>query len=452
MPFVIEGLFQETDEDISDYLEFETLETTCKYFYPDGTILNAYHDIDKFGDEIAEKTKDNKESVLKYLNYSKKIYELTAELFLFKSFTEISTFLNLKALKTLLNIWKIDPFRTMHRANESFFNDERVIQLFDRYATYNGSNPYQAPATLNIIQHVEYNIGGFIPKQGIYSLTEAMHKLAKKSGVKFYFNRKVEEILLEKNKVEGIKYTKLDEQKFLERKGEQAFDNYDEQEYDLVISNGDVHFTYSKLLKDEKTKLARRYSQLEPSSSALVFYWGVEGKHDDLQVHNILFSDDYKNEFTELFDKKNLPADPTIYIYISSKINSKDTPDNCENWFVMINTPYLNENISAEKIEKAKQRIIEKIKNNLKIDIKKKIIAEKILSPKEIEDFTSSNKGSIYGISSNDRNTAFLRQKNRSKKYKGLYFCGGSAHPGGGIPLVVLSGKITSDLIQKYEK
>ncbi len=115
----------------------------------------------------------------------------------------------------------------------------------------------------------------------------------------------------------------------------------------------------------------------------------------------------------------------------------------------MINAPYNNNQNWDEEINKTRNNVLNKIKDILNIDISNKIVFEKTLSPIDIENNTNSFKGSIYGISSNTRNAAFLRQQNKSKNYEGLYFCGGSAHPGGGIPLVVSSGKITADLIFK---
>lgn len=437
MPFVLKDLFESSGERIEDYLEIIPLNVLCKYFYDDGTIINAYSDLEKFSSEIENKTSDKSVAVKEYLNYSKTIYDLTADLFLYGSFSGIKNFINLKSFKTLLNIYKIDPFRTMHNANKSFFKDSKTIQLFDRYATYNGSNPYEAPATLNIIQHVEYNLGGYIIKKGIYSIAESLFELSKKKGIEFYFNSNIEKIILDGKRVCGIT---------VNSGGDRT-----NRDYDIVISNADVNYTYEKLLCDIKSKLAFRYKKQTPSSSALVFYWGVEGNYDKLEIHNILFSKNYKEEFDDLFVRQIYPKDPTVYIYISSKFKKDEAPNGFENWFVMINVPYLNGEENKDEIDKARKTIQEKINNVLKIDLAGKIAFEKILSPSLIEKQTGSYKGSIYGISSNNKKAAFLRQKNRSNEYKGLYFCGGSAHPGGGIPLVLLSGKIAADEIMRHE-
>ena len=321
MPFVINELFTSVGENPAEWLTINKLDTLCKYFYPDGTILNAYSDPKLFAREIEANTTEKADALYKYLDYCKTIYDLTADIFLFNDLYSAKTYSNIKALKTLFKVPKIDSFRTMNEANRSFFKDERVIQLFNRYATYNGSDPYKCPATLNIISHVEYSIGGYFFSGGMHRLTDALYKLALKKGVKFSFNSPVEKIITENKRVKGIVV------------------NGSDILSDIVISNADVYSTYGKLLGDKKTKAAKKYNNLEPSSSALVFYWGVDIVSDKLDTHNILFSGNYKNEFEELFDKKIFPTDPTVYIYISSKFSNGDAPHGKENWFVMINAP-----------------------------------------------------------------------------------------------------------------
>lgn len=429
MPFVIEELYSSVNENASDYLEFNKLNNLCRYFYPDGTVLNAFSDIKKFEKELSLKTNEHESSLKNFLEYCRTIYDLTADIFLFSDLYSAKTYTNLKAFKTLFKIPKIDSFRTMNKANRSFFKDERLIQLFNRYATYNGSNPYKSPATLNIISHVEYSLGGYYLSGGMHSLTKALYALALKKGVKFEFNCPVEKIILKGKQVKSIIAG-----------GKEIFS-------DIVISNADVYQTYSRLLGDNSSSAAKRYQKLEPSSSALVFYWGVNINSEKLDTHNILFSDDYRKEFHELFDDKIIPADPTIYIYISSKFSPNDAPPGKENWFVMINAPNTNYELGITNYEFIKKNILAKILRLTGYDITEKIECEKIMTPQDIESQTGSFGGSIYGISSNSRNAAFLRQRNESKNYKGLYFTGGSAHPGGGIPLVLLSGKIAAEKI-----
>jgi phytoene desaturase len=338
----------------------------------------------------------------------------------------MKSLLNFKSLKTLLQIRKIDSFRTIHEANISFFEDERLVQLYDRYATYNGSNPYSAPATLNLISHVENALGGYYLSDGMYGLTEGLYKLAEKKGVEFKFDEEVTEIKRGSSSVTSMSTLK----------GTYTFDYY--------VSNLDSITTNKRFLGEPNGNLKDELL----STSAMVFYWGVKGEHRELDTHNILFSNDYKKEFNDLFEERVIPTDPTVYIYISSKFAKKDAPEGYENWFVMINTPANYGQDWEEEANRVRKTIIMKIEKMTGKNIEGSIVAERILNPKILEDRTGSYKGSIYGYSSNSKLAAFKRQSNRSKKYGNLYYCGGSAHPGGGIPLVILSGKNVAEMIK----
>jgi phytoene dehydrogenase-like protein len=190
----------------------------------------------------------------------------------------------------------------------------------------------------------------------------------------------------------------------------------------------------------------------EKTSSALIFYWGINRSYQELDLHNILFADNYENEFEQLFQNQTICKDPTVYINITSKYNSSDAPDGCENWFVMINVPN-NQGQDWESLTReARKHIIEKINRLLVTDIENHIATEEVLDPITIEQKTGSHAGALYGNASNNRFAAFLRHKNFSSNIKGLYFCGGSVHPGGGIPLCLNSAKIVSKLIQEDTK
>jgi phytoene desaturase len=433
MPFILDELMKDCGLQ-SNPVKTRPLDAHCRYFYSDGTSINAWSDRDAFAEEIASRTNDSAESAASYLDYCAKIYSSCAEVFLFNDFHDPMSINKKSMLKALLGLRNIDPLRTVHEANSFFFKDPKTIQLFDRYATYNGSDPYRAPATLNIIPHVEYNMGSFIAEGGIRSIPDALLKLALSVGVRVFNSSYVDSILTDKNdRVKGVTV------------------NGDERDYDIVLSNSDVSLTYSRLLRDSASRTAKNYYKLGPSSSAIVFYFGVRGTMERIGIHNILFSTDYKNEFKDIFEKKKCPDDPTVYIYVSSKYCAADAPAGCENWFVMVNAPYDSGQDWTEEVSRTKKVVLEKIRRMTGEDLSPKITHEKSAAPPDIERETGSAHGSIYGLSSNTRSAAFFRQPNRSSRYAGLYFCGGSAHPGGGIPLALLSGRIASAQIARYE-
>jgi phytoene dehydrogenase-like protein len=212
--------------------------------------------------------------------------------------------------------------------------------------------------------------------------------------------------------------------------------------FDRVVSNMDVYFTYKKLLPNEKHP--ERTLNQERSTSALIFYWGIKQSFPQLGLHNIFFSDNYKQEF-DVLEKGDVGNDPTIYVNITSKLTPTDAPNNCENWFVLINVPH-NEGQDWQAItERTRRIVIEKMSKALNVDFQKLIEVEDVLDPLSIEAKTASFGGALYGTSSNALMSAFMRHPNFSSSIEGLYFVGGSVHPGGGIPLALLSAKIVDE-------
>ena len=424
MPQYVDELFELAGKDTLQFFRYQKLNTICKYFYEDGSSITAYADEEKFINEVSET-----DALRKYFKNSSRIYKLTNHVFLEQSLHRLKTYLNWNAIKTLFNLSQIDAFRTMHHANAGFFKDDRLVQYADRYATYNGSNPYQAPATLNVIPHLEQHFGAYFPEKGMYNIVESLVRLTESLGVKFHYKSFVERIILKDKQAVGIKV------------------NEKSVEADIVVSNMDVWFTYHKLLADHPNLYPEKILNQERSSSALIFYWGIKKQFPELDLHNIFFSADYKAEFDHIWQKQTIYDDPTVYINISSKQKPDDAPTGCENWFVMINVPSNTGQDWDKLINETRANIQAKLSRILKTDIAELIISESILDPRLIEGKTSSYQGSIYGTSSNSRFAAFLRHANRSSQIKNLYFCGGSVHPGGGIPLCLLSAKIVSEWV-----
>lgn len=428
------------------------LENSCRYFYPDGTVFDFFQDTLKLKEQIENNTDENFENILKRLKQSEFIYNLTSDLFIFNSFHKFSNFLKEENRSIPLHLHKLGFHRTMHSANKSLFKDKRIVQLFDRYATYNGSSPYRAPATLNMISHLEHNIGAFFPEKGIYSIADTLYKKGVELGVKFEFNSLVTEVIVEKFKGTRKRINDICLEK-KEWRGKRAVGvrvNGVSKYFDYVVCDTDVRYAAENMFNGRyRHPLKKRLSRLEPSSSALIFYWGIKGEFKQLDVHNILFTSDYKEEFEYLFKKRELYSDPTVYIFISKKVVPGDAPDGCENWFVMVNAPYNNGQDWQRVIANARESIIKKIDKTFNIKIKDCIEVEHIASPVTIERNTLSSKGALYGSSSNSMFSAFLRHPNTLKRIKNLSFTGGSTHPGGGIPLCLASAIIAEKEIYK---
>ncbi|WKZ61567.1 MAG: phytoene desaturase family protein [Cyclobacteriaceae bacterium] len=427
MPDFLDDVFRFCKKDPRDYYTYQKLDVACHYFYDDGTFLCGYADASNFAYEVEKKLGVSKDLVVRYLNDSARLYETTGRIFLEQPLNRLATWLSKPVMKALTYIPRMGLFQTLNGFNEARLAHPKLIQLFNRYATYNGSDPYRAPGILSTIPNLEFNVGTFLPEGGMHAITNALVKLATDQGVTIQYHTPVEEILVKENQVYGVRTT-------------------DEIiQADLVVSNMDVYYTYRKLLPTQPAP--ERKLRQERSSSALIFYWGIKHTFPQLDLHNIFFSADYRKEFDTIFKEKTISEDPTVYINITSKYVKTDAPEGCENWFVMINVPPDEGQDWDSLISEARVNIKRKLSRMLNADVNSLIETESILDPRLIQSRTQSFQGSLYGTSSNSRYAAFLRHPNDSV-IKNLYFCGGSVHPGGGIPLCLQSARIVANHIE----
>ena len=432
-PQLIEELFTLAKEPIAPYFTYEKLEVACNYFYEDGVNIKAYTNKDAFALELQEKTGESTQNVYRYLNHASAAYNHIANIFLRYTLHSIQTLFKAPVIKAIGQLKMDYLLKSLNSYNESAFKSPKVVQLFNRFATYNGSNPYKAPAMLSLIAHLEHNEGAFYPKGGMISITNALYGLALKLGIEFTFGKSVQRIITKNNTVKGVMADDI---------------NHDAA---IVVSNMDVYFTYKHLLNDSSK--AVKVKKQERSSSAFIFYWGMNKAFPSLDLHNIFFSADYKGEFDAIFNTGIPFNDPTVYINITNKLEpGKHAPLGKENWFVMVNVTANTGQDWTMLEEFYRKAIINKLNKILGEQVESCIEVSEVLTPVTIESKTASYMGALYGTSSNSKMAAFMRHPNDSKTTNGLYFVGGSVHPGGGIPLCLSSAAIVSNLIQdKYK-
>jgi phytoene desaturase len=427
-PYLFEELFTYCGKDLSDYLDYEPLHVNNSYFFEDGINLICYKDHSALAEEMREKFGTDARDLLHHLHRMDTLYRSIGTIFLNEPIHKWSTWTSPAILKALGHLkWRY-LVQSMHGYHKHALKNPKLVQLFDRFATYNGSNPYKAPAMLSMIAHLEMNEGSYYSRGGMISLAKAVYKLCKDLGVNFRFDSGVDSILSTNGQVQGV------------------VANGESHSADLIVSNSDVYYTYKNLLKDDRC--AGKVKQQERSSSAVIFYWGIEHQFPELHLHNIFFSADYQKEFAQVFDRKQPPGDPTIYINITSKMENSHAPGGCENWFILVNVPAGLETDAAQ-IKEIRQRVIGKLSRMLKTSIEPLITVESVLTPEMLDRRDNSYLGALYGTASNTPLAAFSRHSNQSSVYKNLYFVGGTVHPGGGIPLCLRSAKIAAGLIRQ---
>lgn len=418
---VLEELFEFCGKRAEDYLEIVPLEPICRYFWSDGTRFDASPDIEETERGIERIAPGDAANFRRYLADSREKYEVASRTFLAKS---LNDFPQVVRTANFSDLFKISAVRTLDRHNARYFKSAKLLQLFNRFATYNGSSPYRTPATFALIPYVEFGLGAWYARGGMYEIPRALERLARELGVEIRAENEVEEIIVENKRAGGVKT------------------GGDEIRADIVVSNADAVETYRRLLP------VKKFQNREPSCSGFVLLLGTRKKFEQLAHHNIFFSDDYRAEFDALFRQKTPSPNPTIYICATSRTDETQAPAGHENLFVLVNAPYTSAQVDWEK-EKQSYRdlIIKKLEGFGLEDLENSIDFEQLITPADLEKKYRANRGSIYGISSNGIFSAFLRVPNKSREIENLYFAGGATHPGGGIPLVLLSGKMAAEMI-----
>jgi len=425
MPFVLEEFFRDMGTSLQAELDLIRIDPACHYRWADGSRMDMPFDLDAVPDAIATISPSDALRVRDYLNETRFLYEATKDVFIFQPFEGWREFVRLRNRHLISALPRLRFHKTLHQVHRSFFSDPRIVQLFDRFATYNGSSPYLAPATLMVIPWVEFGFGAWYPRGGIYRIAEAITSVAQRAGVRIHTNTNVQAIETRNGAAVGLR-----------------LDDGTVCAYDRVVSNADVHTTRSVLL-GEHLPPGR-----DPSSSGFVAFLSVDAAEHGLAHHNVLFSGDYRSEFDHIFRHRRLPPEPTIYIARSVHSDPSQAPAGRENWFVLVNTPPGITITDAER-DRYADSLLQHMEH---FGLRPTVRQMQLRTSADMARLWQAEGGSLYGRSSNSLFAAFLRQRQRSNRVRDLWYVGGSAHPGGGVPLVITSGTIAARLIQKEDQ
>ncbi|MBA2503916.1 MAG: phytoene desaturase [Pyrinomonadaceae bacterium] len=432
MRHVVEDLFQSANRRAEDYLTIEPLDTICRYRWPDGATLDASTDLARTEDEIKRIAPEDVESFRRFLADARRKYEVAERTFLAHSLNDLPKLLRPSYARDLA---VLSSWRTLSAHNNSYFRSAYLRQLFNRFATYNGSSPYRTPATFALIPYVEFGLGAWYVRGGMYELPRQLARLCGELGVEIKTGIGVEKIIVEAGRARGVRLT-----------------DGEEKRCDAVVANADAVTTYRDLIDSRARRIYtdKKLARIEPSCSGFVLLVGARRRYPQLSHHNIFFSADYPAEFRALFDEQRPASDPALYVCAASRTDSAQAPDDCENLFVLVNAPATSARTCWEReADEYRDLIIRKLEENGLESLSDSIDYEHRITPEDFRRKYNAHRGSIYGISSNSMLSLFLRPPNAARDIEGLYFAGGATHPGGGIPLVLLSGKMAADLALK---
>jgi 1-hydroxycarotenoid 3,4-desaturase len=430
MPFHFEQLFAAAGRRMRDHLELTPCDPACRHFFPDGSRLDLFNDPARSREAIRAFAGDKEARGFdRFRAHARTIYETVRGPFMESPVMSITDMLRPSLLWRLPQFLRIDSGRTLWEALGSFFADPRLRQLYGRYATYNGSSPFHCPATLAVIVHVEQEFGIHVVRGGLYRLAEALAEAARAIGVQIETEREVTRVRCAGERVTGVTVDGA------------------ERRADAVVANCDAMHLYGRLLEGAApaAKLSAKLSRCEPSLSAYLLLALADAGDFPLAHHSVFFSRDYRHEFDQLIGQRRPPDDPTVYICAQDRAPGAAAASGAERLLLLTNAPAIDPSRATDWSDEGK-RCHERLCATLaRSGFALQASAEREVTPREVERLFPSSRGSIYGASSNAKMAAFERPANRVPGFRGLYLAGGSAHPGAGLPMVALSGKIAAE-------
>lgn len=428
MPHIFQALFDRAGKNMADYINIQTVEPHWRNFFEDGSTLDLSSDpvimrqeLDKLGPNTAKEFEA-------FLAYSKKLCEITEQGYFahgLDSFWEL-----LKHYGPVRSLLEFDVFRSMDQGVRRFIKDPKLVDVLNYFIKYVGSSPYDAPALMNLLPYIQFGYGLWYVKGGMYGIAEGLQKLAEELGVNIRVNSEVAEIQQHGGRATAVR--------LLDGTVIPA---------DIVVSNMEVIPAYKKLLNNEKE--AQCLQRFEPSCSGLVLHLGVDTIYPQLAHHNFFYSDHPKEHFNAVFHDNKLSDDPTIYLVAPVKSDPTQAPPGCEIIKILPHIPHLNpeQPLTAEDYAALRERVLIKLERMGLTDLRKHIVCEEYWTPIDIEQRYYSNQGSIYGVVADRFKNLGFKIPQRSKDISNLYFVGGSVNPGGGMPMVTLSGQLVRDKI-----
>lgn len=435
MPHVFETLFAGSGKQMKDYVPSQKLDHQWRSFFPDGNVIDLYEDLTDMKEKNDTLSKKDIKQYEKLLKYSKKLYNVTEDGYINKGLDNTKEVMQHHGI--LNSVKSFDLFSTMHQAIDKRISNKQFRDMLSYFIKYVGSSPYDAPAVLNMLIYMQHAQGLWYVPGGMHLLGEGLTKLAKEAGVEFHTGREVVKLEKVNNQIEAI-----------------ILDDGTKLDADYYISNMEVIPAYETLLEEKPKFIKKLKKNFEPTSSGLVMHLGVNKKYPQLSHHNFFFSKDMKRQMTKIFHEHELPDDPVIYLVNTNKTDASQAPANYENLKILPHIPYIQKDkpITRQQYEAFGDLVLIKLEEMGLTDLRKNIVTKDMWTPVDIKRVYGSDRGAIYGTLSDRKKNKGFKHPKHSEHYDNLYFVGGTVNPGGGMPMVTLSGQQVKDMIVKRDQ
>ena len=423
MPDVFEHFFALLGERVSDHLELERLDPSYRIaFRGEDSSVDMYSDLDRDEKTFERLEPGSGQALRDYLDRAGEQYAIAIDQFMYRNHDSLFDFLD---LKTARQGRALHVFENMHAYISRSFHTETVQKILEYQLVFLGSSPYNTPALYNIMSHIDFSMGVFYPRGGIYAIIEALAAIGAKHGAQYRTEAPVAEILTEGGRATGVR---LESGEVLHA--------------DLVVSNADMHHTETELLPAKARTYPERYWRRKTlAPSAFILYLGVTGILPSLTHHNLAFGQDWKHSFSQIFDSPAWPDDPSYYVCAPSRTDPGTAPEGHENLFVLVPVaPSLS--MTDDDIAAYRQKALDLLATDFDIpDIEERIVFERTYTSRDFTADYHALGGSALGLAHTMRQTAF-RPNNVSKKLSNLFYVGASTNPGIGMPICLISAEL----------
>ncbi len=444
-PSMLRKIFAEAGRNLDDYITMVRLDPQWRCFFDNGAVIDLLDDEDKMAASLEARWPTMGKGYKRLMELSENLHEISDKFFFWKSVGSMKDTFEVKGafdVKVLKDVMRMRLGKTVAGTIREFIPEPETAQMLDHMVQYVGSSPDASPAILTAIGHMQMQEGIWYPMGGTRAVPEAMVRLAEELGVTFHTDTDIERILHEGGKRDGH-VTGL-----VTTDGQQY-------NFDAIVSNQDAVRTHRELLQG--THIHRQFDHArnyEPACSGVVLYLGLKERYDHLAHHDFVFSRDPHEEFHAIYEQGVPAPDPTCYLACTAATDSDSAPAGGEAMYVLVHTPYLRPGQDWTKMFPAyRQVILDKLKRTAGCtDIEDRIVFERALTPQDIHERYRVLNGAIYGISSHGRFQGAFKPANRSRELQGLYLAGGAAHPGPGMPMVMMSGWIAADSLDADAK
>lgn len=439
MPKVLRRIFAEAGRDLGDYFDLIRLDPQWRCFYEDGSVLDLHADVNRMAQTIERYAPDSQSAngYRNFLRFSQRMHSISERFYFWKSIGGMRDMIDFSVgfkPKLLADVMAMRMGRSVGSTVRKHMPDARVAQMLDHFTQYVGSSPDASPAVLCGIAHMQTAEGVWYPRGGTRAVPEALIRLAGELGVDLRTEVGVKRIRTDQRgkRVSGIET-----------------DRGERFDCDVVVSNADSVCTHDELL-NPSLKAVRKFKRrrtYEPACSGVVLYLGLDRAYEHLLHHNFVFSRDPEAEFDAIYHKGEPAANPTCYLAAPARTESNVAPAGGEALYILVHTPYLRPHHDWSKMLPDYRRVIlDKLARCGMPDLESRIRFEAHLTPQDIHDRYRVLNGAIYGLASHGKWFGAFKPANRSRHLKGLYLAGGSAHPGPGMPMALMSGWIAADV------